>query len=1049
MTVLPPSQPFRAVAGGRVDRDRTVRFTFDGTLYRGLRGDTLASALIANGVHLVGRSFKYHRPRGFLSAGSDEPNALVGVGAEEARYTPNLRATQVELKDGLVAVSQNRSPSLTFDVGAVNDLVAPLLPAGFYYKTFMWPQAFWKSVYEPVIRAAAGLGRAPRAPDADRYTQRYAHCDVLVVGSGPAGLAAARAAAATGATVIHCDEQAEMGGSLLSETQATIDGQPAAAWAEAVLAELAANERVTLLSRTTAFGWYPHNLIGLAERITDHLSVPHRDLPRERMWQVRAKEVVIAAGAIERPMVFPENDRPGVMLADAARTYLNRYGAVVGRRVVVFTAHDAAYQAALDLHAAGVQIAAIADLRPVADGELPEKARAAGLPVQTSTTVVGTRGRLRVREAHLATVAADGSVARPVIVTCDAVLMSGGFTPSVHLFSQSRGKLAFDAATKTFLPGQSFAHERSAGACKGTFGLADVLAEGFAAGEAAARAALVPPLQGGGTGDRRSPGWGPSIPSETPVEVAPPIDGPPPAAPAARLSSPLAGGGQVSDAPTVSGGFSGAAPHGRNPAFAKAFVDFQNDVTAKDVKLATREGFVSIEHIKRYTTTGMATDQGKTSNLNALAIVSDAIAKPIPQIGLTTFRPPYTPVTFGAFAGAARGDLFDPVRTTPIHAWAEAHGAAFEDVGLWKRAWYFPRAGEDLHAAVARECKAVRKSVGIFDASTLGKIEVVGPDAAEFMNRMYTNAWTKLEPGRLRYGVMLREDGFVMDDGVVGRMAPDRFHVTTTTGGAPRVLHLMEDYLQTEWPDLDVWLTSTTEQWAVIAVQGPNARKVLEPLVEGIDLSKEAMPHMSVREGRIAGVPTRLFRVSFTGELGFEVNVPADYGRHVWEAIVAAGEAHGITPYGTETMHVLRAEKGYIIVGQETDGTATPDDVNLGWAVGKAKKDFVGKRSVLRPEMTGSGRKQLVGLLTVDPTVVLEEGAQIVADPAEPVPMTMLGHVTLVLLELGARPLDRARHGARRPRPDGRDAARADARRRHRGDGGRPRVRRPGRSAAQ
>ena len=946
MTVLPPSQPFRAVAGGRVDRDRTVRFTFDGALYRGLKGDTLASALIANGVHLVGRSFKYHRPRGILAAGSDEPNALVGVGADEAHYTPNLRATQVELKDGLVAVSQNRAPSLKFDVGAVNDLVAPLLPAGFYYKTFMWPQAFWKSVYEPVIRAAAGLGRAPRAPDADRYTQRYAHCDVLVVGSGPAGLAAARAAAASGASVILCDEQAEMGGSLLAETQATIDGMPASAWVAEALAELAANERVTLLSRTTAFGWYPHNLIGLAERITDHLAAPHRDLPRERMWQVRAKEVVIAAGAIERPMVFPENDRPGVMLADAARTFLNRYGAVVGRGVVVFTAHDAAYQAALDLHAAGVQVAAIADLRPVADGELPEKARAAGLPVQTSTTVVGTRGRLRVREAHLATVAADGSVARPVIVPCDAVLMSGGFTPSVHLFSQSRGKLAFDAATKTFLPGQSFAHERSAGACRGTFGLADVLAEGYAAGEQAAKAAA-----------------------------------------SGRAFA-------ITDAPTVSGGFSGAAPHGRNPVFAKAFVDFQNDVTAKDVKLATREGFVSIEHVKRYTTTGMATDQGKTSNLNALAIVSDAIAKPIPQIGLTTFRPPYTPVTFGSFAGAARGDLFDPVRTTPIHAWAEAHGAAFEDVGLWKRAWYFPNAGEDLHAAVARECKAVRQSVGIFDASTLGKIEVVGPDAAEFMNRMYTNAWTKLEPGRLRYGVMLREDGFVMDDGVVGRMAPDRFHVTTTTGGAPRVLHLMEDYLQTEWPDLDVWLTSTTEQWAVIAVQGPNARKVLEPLVEGIDLSKEAMPHMSVREGRIAGVPTRLFRVSFTGELGFEVNVPADYGRHVWEAIVAAGAPHGITPYGTETMHVLRAEKGYIIVGQETDGTATPDDVNLGWAVGKAKKDFVGKRSVLRPEMTGAGRKQLVGLLTVDPTVVLEEGAQIVADPNQPVPMTMLGHVT-------------------------------------------------------
>jgi len=937
---------FRTAAGGRVDRAKPVRFTFDGKPFEGLAGDTLASALIASGVHLVGRSFKYHRPRGILAAGSDEPNALVGVGRDEAHYTPNLRATQVELVDGLVAESQNRKPSLAFDVGAVNDFLAPLFPAGFYYKTFMWPASFWKTVYEPIIRAAAGLGRAPKAADADRYVQRYAHCDVLVVGAGPAGLAAALAAAEAGASVILCDEQAELGGSLLSETAATIDGKPAAAWVAEATATLAGHDRVTVLARTTAFGWYPHNLIGLCERVTDHLARPAGNLPRERLWQVRAKEVVIAAGAIERPMVFPENDRPGIMLADAARTYLNRYGAKVGSRVVVFTAHDAAYQAALDLAAAGVTIAAIADLRPVADGPLPNAARAAGLPVRTATTVTGTRGRLRVAQAHLATVAADGRVAAAEPVVCDALLMSGGFNPSVHLFSQSRGKLVFDETLKTFLPGRSFARERSAGACKGTFGLAEALAEGYAAGEAAAK---------GSVGGR---------------------------------------GFAVTAAPPAAGGYVGAAPHGRNPAFAKAFVDYQNDVTAKDVKLATREGFVSIEHVKRYTTTGMATDQGKTSNLNALAIVSNAVGKPVPAVGLTTFRPPYTPTTFGAFAGAARGDLFDPVRTTPIHAWAQAHGAVFEDVGLWKRAWYFPVRGEDMHRAVARECRAVRSSVGIFDASTLGKIEIVGPDAAEFMNRMYTNPWTKLEPGRLRYGVMLREDGFVTDDGVVGRLAPDRFHVTTTTGGAPRVLNMMEDYLQTEWPDLDVWLTSTTEQWAVIAVQGPNARKVLEPLVEGIDLAKEAMPHMSVREGRICGVPTRLFRVSFTGELGFEVNVPAGYGRMVWEAIFAAGKAFDITPYGTETMHVLRAEKGYIIVGQETDGTATPDDVGLSWAVGKTKPDFVGKRSIGRPEMGGPGRKQLVGLLTADPKEVMEEGAQIVADPAQAVPMTMIGHVT-------------------------------------------------------
>jgi sarcosine oxidase subunit alpha len=501
------------------------------------------------------------------------------------------------------------------------------------------------------------------------------------------------------------------------------------------------------------------------------------------------------------------------------------------------------------------------------------------------------------------------------------------------------------------VPGASFERERSAGACRGVYDLAAVLHDGFARGLDAAN---------------RSGAAAVAAPQAFRVEAE----------------------GVGSD------GMIGAAALGRDRSKARAWVDFQNDVTAKDIELAAREGFRSIEHVKRYTTTGMATDQGKTSNMNALGILSEALARPVPEIGLTTFRPPYTPVTFGAFAGQSRGELFDPVRRTPIHPWAEENGAVFEDVSLWKRAHYFPRPGEDIHAAVARECRATRQSVGIFDASTLGKIEVVGRDAAEFMNRMYTNAWTKLEPGRLRYGVMLREDGFITDDGVVGRLAADRFHVTTSTGGAARVLHMMEDYLQTEWPDLDVWLTSTTEQWAVIAVQGPEARQVLEPLVKGIDLSPAAMPHMSVREGWICGVPTRLFRVSFTGELGFEVNVPSGHGRAVWEAIFAEGRRCGITAYGTEAMHVLRAEKGFIVVGQETDGTVTPDDVGLGWTIGKAKRDFVGKRSLARPAMARDDRKQMVGLLTTDPRVVLEEGAQLVADPGQPIPMTMIGHVT-------------------------------------------------------
>jgi sarcosine oxidase subunit alpha len=936
---------FRLDRGGRIDRNRTLRFRFDGQDFVGFAGDTLASALIASGVHLMGRSFKYHRPRGLLSTGSDEPNALVGVGRDEAHYAPNLRASQVELYDGLVAESQNRFPALNFDLGAINDLFSPLLPAGFYYKTFMWPAGAWKRFYEPKIRAIAGLGRAPKAPDADRYIQRFLHCDVLVVGAGPAGLAAAEAAAASGARVVLCDEQPEFGGSLLSDPAVTIDGLPASGWIDATLKAIAQSGRVTLLPRTTAFGYFTHNLVALIERVTDHLAAPDPNLPRERLWQVRAKEVVLATGATERPLVFPDNDRPGIMLAGAGRALVNRYGVRPGKRAVIFTANDDAYGVALDLAGAGVTIAAIVDLRPEAKGPLPDLARKAGLPFRAGSAIVGTSGRLRVRSASVAKIGADGEVAAAEKIACDHILMSGGFTPTVHLFSQSKGVLRFDADLQAYVPGTSAERERSAGAARGIFGLEAVLADGWAQGEAATGRA------------------------------------------GARTYSTSA-----ADAGTDT--FLGATPNNRNPGFVKAFVDFQNDVTAKDVKLAVREGFESIEHVKRYTTSGMATDQGKTSNMNTLGIVSGALGKPIPSVGHTTFRMPYTPVSFGALAGMSRGALFDPVRTTPIHPWAEARGAVFEDVSLWKRARYFPIGGEDMDAAVARECKAVRAGVGIFDASTLGKIEIVGADAAEFMNRMYVNAWTKLEPGRTRYGIMLREDGFVMDDGVVGRLATDRFHVTTTTGGAARVLSTMEDYAQTEWPDLDVWLTSITEEWGVIAVQGPDARKVIAPLIEGIDLSAAAMPHMSVRAGRICGVPTRLFRVSFTGELGFEINVPADHAPVVWDAVFAAGAPYGITPYGTESMHVLRAEKGYIIVGQETDGTATPDDVGLGWAIGKTKRDFVGKRSLARPSMARPDRKQLVGLLTDDPCIVLEEGAQLVADPAQAVPMTLLGHVT-------------------------------------------------------
>ena len=927
----------RQASGGRINRGKTINFTFDGKAFQGFEGDTLASALIANGVYLVGRSFKYHRPRGFLAAGSEEPNALVDVDRGNGRSAPNLRATQVELYDGLVAKSQNRWPSLAFDVSEVNDLApAGLLGAGFYYKTFMAPRGAWHHLYEPFIRQLAGLGEAPRLADPDHYAQQYAFCDVLVVGAGAAGLAAALAAGDTGVSVILADEQPELGGGLLDERLASIDGLSAADWLAQALTRLSSMPNVTLLPRTQAFGYYAQNLLGLAERLTDHLAAPNAAQPRERLWKVRAGQVVLATGAIERPLVFPDNDRPGVMLASAARTYTNRYGVLPGKRAVVFTADDTGYATAVDLHHAGVEIAMIADLRPVSEGPGQTAASAAGLPMANAMVINAISGRLRVTGAQLGTLDANGLLTNLNQVACDLVLMAGGWTPAVHLFSQSRGKLAYDAARQIYTPGTSAQAARSVGACNGTFELAAAMTEGAnATRQYVATGAIAP-----------------------------------------------------------SGGFHGAVPTAQNPQKIKAFVDFQNDVTAKDIKLAVREGMHSIEHIKRYTTTGMATDQGKTSNMNGLAIAAVALDKAIPDIGLTTFRPPFTPVTFGMLAGHARGQLLDPVRQTPIHPWAVANGAAFEDVGQWKRAWYFPKPGEDMHAAVNRECKVARSAAGLFDATTLGKIEVVGPDAAEFMERLYTNPWQKLGVGRCRYGLMLNEAGFVMDDGVIGRLATDRFHVTTTTGGAPRVLAHMEDYLQTEFPELKVFLTSTTEQWAVIAIQGPKARDILAPLVEGIDMSPDALPHMSLREGKICGVPTRLFRVSFTGELGFEVNVPADYGRAVWEAIHAAGQPYGLTPYGTETMHVLRAEKGYIIIGQETDGTVTPSDLALDWAIGKAKKDFVGKRSLRRPDLVKPDRKHLVGLLTVDPKVVLEEGAQITTEASPATGTPALGHVT-------------------------------------------------------
>jgi sarcosine oxidase subunit alpha len=943
-------QPYRLSQGGRIDRSRPVRFTFNGRSYSGCHGDTLASALLANGVTLVGRSFKYHRPRGIMTAGVEEPNALVqlGVGA----YTePNIRATVAELYEGLSANSQNCWPSVEFDVGAINNMLSRLFPAGFYYKTFMWPPSLWMR-YEAVIRRMAGLGTAPTSPDPDHYDKTHAHCDVLVVGGGPSGLAAALAAGRSGARVMLCDEQPEFGGSLLSAPE-VIEGRSASDWLADALSELQSMPELKLLTHTTAFGYYDHNYVALVERVGDHLP-PGQAVYKQRLWKVRAGQVVLAAGALERPLVFTDNDRPGIMLAAAGRAYLNRYAVMPGKRAVVMTNNDSAYATAIDLVNAGVSVAAVVDLRWSPAGNLVAEARRRNIEILDGHAIVATQGRRRVSGATIMQLdpKGDSAIGAARTIECDCILHSGGWNPSVHLFSQSRGILRYDDSIAAFVPDRAVQAHRSAGSCNGRFDLALCLAEGFDAGAAAAADAGFntsapgrrPSAAPAGVSDNLRPVW--LVPSNKPVSRA------------------------------------------------KAFIDHQNDVTAADVLLAHREGYRSVEHLKRYTTMGMGTDQGKTSNVNALALMAQTLGTDVASVGVTTFRQPYTPVTIGAFGGHESGDLLDPIRRTPLHHWHEQHGALFENVGQWRRAWFYPRPGEDQHHAVNREVKAVRTSVGVLDASTLGKIDIQGPDAAELLNRIYTNAWSKLEVGRSRYGLMCGEDGMVFDDGVTTRLGPNHFLMTTTTGGAARVLGWLESWLQTEWPHMRVYCTSVTEHFAVVAVTGPLARKVLTELTSDIDLDPQTFPFMSYKDGTIATIPARVYRISFTGELSYEINVQPSYAVALWQAVMAAGAKYGITPYGTEAMHVLRAEKGFIIVGQETDGTVTPHDLGMSWIVSKQKKDFLGKRSLTRPDTARPDRKQLVGLLTENPHEVIPEGGQIVAELKDKPPMAMLGHVT-------------------------------------------------------
>jgi heterotetrameric sarcosine oxidase alpha subunit len=917
------TQPFRLASGGLIDRGQQLDFSFDGTSYRGYAGDTLASALLANGVRLVGRSFKYHRPRGILSAGPEEPNALVEL-RSGARREPNTRATVVELFSGLEAASQNRWPSLAFDLLSINGLVSPALVAGFYYKTFMWPASFWEKLYEPLIRRAAGLGRAAGAEDPDHYEKAFAFCDLLVIGGGPAGLSAALTAGRSGARVILCDEDFRLGGRLLAEKR-EIGGKPASEWLAATLAELESLPEVRIMPRTTVFGLYDHGIYGAVERVADHLPQPPAHQPRQRGWRIHAKRAILAAGALERPIVFAGNDRPGVMLAGAVRSYVNRHGVLPGHETVLFTAGDDGWKTARDIAAAGGKVAAIVDSRP-ADPARKALADKLGARLFAGGAVIGARGGRQLSGVTIR----DASGATTEL-SCDLLAVSNGWNPTLHLTSHQNGKPAWDDGLQCFVPGSVPAGLAVAGSAAGRFTLAQALEDGARLGsEAAVEAGLA------------------AKSAEPPPTTDPETNG-------------------LSPIWRVSGGKG------------KAFVDYQNDVTDKDVELAAREGFRPVEHLKRYTTLGMATDQGKTSNLSGLAIMAEQTGRTIPQTGTTTFRPPYTPVAIGALAGHHRGKDFRPVRLAPTHDWSKEQGAVFVESGPWLRAQYYPRPGEaDWLTTVNREVKAVRAGVGLCDVSTLGKIDIQGADSAEFLERVYINGWKALPVGKARYGLMLREDGFVMDDGTTSRLGETHFLITTTTANAGKVMQHLEFCHQVLWPELDVRMVSVSEQWAQIAIAGPKARETLLGVVDREhDLSNEALPYLAARPVTVGGgIPARLFRISFSGELAYELAVSADYGDAMVRALMQAGAPFGITPYGTEALGVMRIEKGHV-AGNELNGQTTARDLALSKMM-SSKKDFVGRLMAGRQALVEPDRPSFVGFKPVEPGQRLRAGAHFI-----------------------------------------------------------------------
>ena len=939
------SQNFRLNTGGLINRDKPIEFKFNGKKYIGYEGDTLASALLANGIHLIGRSFKYHRPRGFFGAGVDEPNAKMQVeinGCSE----PNINATEIELVNGLSASSQNCWPSVNFDIGAINNFLNRFFPAGFYYKTFMWPKSFWYRVYEPFIRKAAGLGIASLEKDKERYEHKYEYCDLLVTGSGPAGLASAYAAAKNGAKVILAEDKPRYGGTLLTD-DVTIDNLSGKDWSEKIISELKEMPNVIVKNRSQVFGYYDHNMMVMFERTGDHLEKKPKYTPRQRLWYIRAKEVLLSTGSIERPIVFGNNDTPGVFLSAAAKEYMKVYGVLIGKKPIIFTNNDSGYETAIEFKKNGVN-PIVLDTREDQNSELINEAKDLDIKIKFSYAVIVAHGYKKVKSATI------GKLNKEKIdfenteqIDCDSICVSGFWTPTVHLASQSGNKLKFNDSIDAFVPDKSKQNEHSLGAANGTFTLQDTLKNSFNTGSEVSKSITKKDekIQIPNTNERKY------------------------SAHDKFWCSPL--------------------PKGKNY---KRFVDFQNDVAVSDIEVALREGYRSIEHVKRYTTLGMATDQGRTSNLNGLQLVANVEKKIVPQVGHTTFRPPFTPVTIGTIVGREIGKEYMPTRKTPMHHWHEKNNAVWVDAGAWKRPRYYKRGNENLFEASKREAKNVRDHVGVCDVTTLGKIDIKGPDAAEFLNRVYTNAWLKLPVGKARYGVMLREDGIVMDDGTTTRISENHYHMTTTTAQAANVLSHLEYYLQIVWPELNVNVVSTTEQWAGAAIAGPKSRDLLAKLFPKIDVSNEALPFMGYVEGDLFGVKARIFRISFSGELAYEINVESDFGLFMWEKIIEIGEEFNIQPYGTEALSTLRIEMGHV-AGPELDGRTIPYDVSLEGLVSK-KKDFIGKRSLAKEAFNQADRQKIVGLVPLDRKSSIPEGSHLVENKNAKLPNPKLGHVS-------------------------------------------------------